>query len=149
MQFLGRLNVQDQHATVESNLWFYFSSRIHGSHATKIRIWGNQSRNQDSNIWGNQSRLQVMPVKIFNRSERPRAAKVHKIHKLPSAAGVSFPARAFPQITHALPTDPIKSNRQEQMIQARACVNPMVKQTLAVVSASATATGFRTYPGGG
>ena len=39
MQFLGRLNVQDQHATVESNLWFYFSSRIHGSHATKIRIF--------------------------------------------------------------------------------------------------------------
>ncbi|BAS83197.1 Os03g0241400 [Oryza sativa Japonica Group] len=50
------------------------------------------------------------------------------------------------------------TNRSDQNQQARAndparaCVNPMVQQTLVVACASAAATattGFRTYPGGG
>lgn len=47
-------------------------------------------------------------LKISIRSERPRAAKQHKIQRHPSAARVSVPARATPQITHAQPTDLIR-----------------------------------------
>lgn len=55
-------------------------------HATKI--W---------KLGVNQSQQAVMPLKIPNRPERPRAAKLHEIRRLPSAARVSFPARAIPK----------------------------------------------------